>query len=90
MKDLKDYLYTEEDVQDTISGFKKLEYNAITKTEGIGFNGKFGMIFKPIKTKAMKKLIDYFTPTNEDDAYLGKGMLIMIGAILIIIYLAHI
>ena len=38
----------------------------------------------------MKKLIDYFTPTNEDDAYLGKGMLIMIGAILIIIYLAHI
>jgi hypothetical protein len=38
----------------------------------------------------MKKLIDYFTPTNEDDAYLGKGMLIMIGAILIIIYLANI
>jgi hypothetical protein len=38
----------------------------------------------------MKKIIDYFTPTNEDDAYLGKGMLIMIGAILIIIYLANI
>ena len=38
----------------------------------------------------MKKLIDYFTPTNEDDAYLGKGMLIMIGALLIILYLANI
>jgi hypothetical protein len=38
----------------------------------------------------MKKIIDYFTPTNEDDAYLGKGILIMIGAILIIIYLANI
>ena len=38
----------------------------------------------------MKKLIDYFTPTNEDDAYIVKGMLIMIGAILIILYLAHI
>jgi hypothetical protein len=38
----------------------------------------------------MKKLIDYFTPTNEDDAELGKAMLIMIGAILIIIYLANI
>ena len=38
----------------------------------------------------MKKLIDYFTPTNEDDIYLGKGMLIMIGGLLIIIYLANI
>jgi len=38
----------------------------------------------------MRKLIDYFTPTNEDDVYLGKGMLIMIGGLLIILYLAAI
>jgi hypothetical protein len=42
------------------------------------------------KTNAMKKLIDYFTPTTKDDAELGKAMLIITGAILIIIYLAAI
>ncbi|MEI6311261.1 MAG: hypothetical protein WCP57_03275 [Bacteroidota bacterium] len=45
----KDYLYTEEDYKDSIAGFKKFEYNAITKTEGVGFNGKFGLVYKPIK-----------------------------------------
>ena len=45
----RDYLYTEEDYLDTMNGFNKLTYNAVTKTEGIGFNGKFGAIYKPIK-----------------------------------------
>ena len=39
---------------------------------------------------AMKKLIDYFTPTTKDDAELGKAMLIITGAILIILYLSAI
>jgi hypothetical protein len=65
----RDYLYTEEDVQDTISGFKKLEYNAITKTEGIGFNGKFGMIFKPIKYFSIGASISTPTYFSLRDAY---------------------
>lgn len=38
----------------------------------------------------MKKLIEYFTPTTKDDAELGKAMIAILGAILIIIYLANI
>lgn len=45
----RDYSYSEEDYLDSIKGFKKIDYNAQTKTEGVGFNGKFGAMYKPIK-----------------------------------------
>ena len=49
-----------------------------------------GKTINNFNLNAMKKLIDYFTPTTKDDAELGKAMLIITGAILIIIYLANI
>ena len=45
----REYTYTEEDKDDSISGFKKLEYNENYQTQGLGYNGKIGIIYKPIK-----------------------------------------
>lgn len=58
----RDYLYTESDYLDTMDGFSKLSYNAVTKTEGIGFNGKFGFIVKPVKYFSFGASIS--TPTS--------------------------
>lgn len=43
------YTYTEEDKDDSIAGFRKLEYNETYRAQGFGFNGKLGFIYKPFK-----------------------------------------
>lgn len=42
----EDMVWTEEDVRDTISGFKNYVYSTSLTTTGSGFNLKFGMIYK--------------------------------------------
>jgi len=57
----RQYNYTEEDRDDSISGFKKLEYSENYQTQGIGYNGKIGVIYKP--TKLVRVGVSISTPT---------------------------
>lgn len=65
----RDYLFMEQDINDTMKGFKEFTYTSRNKTEGIGFNGKFGLIYKPIKYFSIGASISTPTFFNLRDSY---------------------